>query len=181
MIIASFLFAGSGDTTPDESVVEIPKQKIEPIVWNNAFSLALIGGLMDIHNSSLGWRGLYGVELSFALLSDRPNREQLQLTHYESGAVRMLQANLTLYPLFDLTGGTWLGLGPTVGIAAVKSGGGDETLFTYGLSMDLRKDMTEKFFTGIETRYEWSSVATIGGSETDFDNTKVFAKVGYRF
>ena len=181
MIMVSFLFGGSSDAAPDESVVEIPKQKIEPIVWDNAFSLALIGGLMDIHNSNLGWRGLYGIELSFGLLSESPNREQIQLTRYESGALRMLQANLTLYPLFKLTGGTWLGVGPTVGIAAVKSGSWDETLFTYGVSLDLRKEMGERLFAGIETRYEWSSVATIGGRETDFDNAKVLVKAGYRF
>ncbi len=180
-VIASTLMMAGGDIAPVEPMVETPDVQAEAPSRNFAPAIALIGGAMDIDNSNSDWKGFYGAELSFNCLLSDAIRQQIQITNYDNDGIQMLQANINPHYMFDIAEGTKAGVGPTLGVAKVEVGNDDDTIFTYGVGASIRTDLTENIFAGAEAKYEWTTDATIAGVDTDFDNAKVFAKLGYQF
>jgi opacity protein-like surface antigen len=179
-VIASTLMIAGGDIAPVEPMVETPDVEVAP-AKDYAPALALIGGAMKFDQSGSDWKGFYGAEFSFTCLLSDQIRQQIQITNYDNDGVQMFQANINPHYMIDIAEGTQVGFGPTLGVARVEVGNDDDTIFTYGVGASVRKDITENVFVGAEAKYEWTTDATIAGVDTDFNNAKVFAKLGYQF
>jgi opacity protein-like surface antigen len=179
-VIASTLMIAGGDIAPVEPVVETPDVEAAPVT-DYAPALALIGGAMKFDKSGSDWKGFYGAELSFTCLLSNQVRQQIQVTNYDNDGIQMLQANINPHYMIDIAEGTQVGFGPTLGVARVEVGNDDDTIFTYGVGTSIRKNLTENVFVGAEAKYEWTTDVTIAGVDTDFNNAKVFAKLGYQF
>jgi len=178
-VLASTLIMAGGDITPVEPMVETPMIVDESSSFNPA--LALIGGVMRGEGDNNDWKSFYGAEFSFDCLISDAIRQQIQITNYDHDGIQMLQANIIPHYMIDIAEGTQIGFGPTFGVAKVDIGSEDDTVFTYGVGASVRQDLGENFFVGAEAKYEWTTDATLGGVDDDFNNAKVFAKIGYQF
>ena len=147
-----------------------------------SMGIALLGGVMEGEDSNkIESDGIYGVELSFPCLVNNHVRSQLQVVSYDNNGVEMLQVSVNPHYLIDLQKGVTLGVGPTLGATEVTVGDEDDTIFTYGVGASLRADLPYNFFIGTEAHYDWTTDAELGTVKDNFDNLKVFAKVGYSF
>ncbi len=179
-LVASTLVMAGGDIAPVEPAVETPD--LQEMSGGFMPAIALIGGAMDIDNSMIDdWKGFYGAELSFNCFLTDTVRQQIQITNYDNDGIQILQANINPHYIFNVVEGTKVGVGPTLGVARVEIGNDDDTIFTYGVGASIRTDLADNIFAGAEVKYEWTADATIAGVDQDFNNAKVFVKLGYQF
>lgn len=168
-------------TTVLASTLAMANSSILDNEFKIAPSVALIGGAMDTTNvSNSDFKGFYGVEVGFNCLVSDTIRQQLQITNYENDDLKILQVNLNPHYLVDLSKSTTLGMGPTFGLAKVENLNDSDTVFTYGLGMNLKMDF-DNVFVALETKYELTQDAELTNIEQDVDNLKVLLKLGYTF
>jgi opacity protein-like surface antigen len=179
LLAATFIMAG-GDIDPVEPNIEMPAISEDVSVSSIPMSFGLIGGVLKGDGVD-DWNPLYGVEFSFECLFSSSVRSQMQITNYDEDGIKMLQFSANPHYLFDIAKDTTFGVGPSLGVAQVEINDEDDTIFTYGLGASIRTEITEHFYVGAEARYEWTTDAEFLGEEDDFNNAKVFAKIGYTF
>ena len=120
----------------------------------------------------------YGAEISFdcpvfTLPGKHILRQQLTLLTYDTGAEDMYSIEMNPYYFFKLQDDLELGVGP--GIGGMKMG--DTWHFTYQAGAGLKYYATQNIIVGADFR--WQGVEEKDG--IDMDNTRLIAKVGYRF
>jgi len=144
-------------------------------------SVAVIGGSMDTLNvDNTDAAGFYGLAVGFNCLLSDTIRQELQITNYDNDDLKILQVNLNPRYLVDLTESTTLGMGPTFGLAKVENLNDSDTVFTYGLGVNLQMNF-DNAFVAAETKYELTQDAELANIKQDVDNLKVLLKVGYTF
>ena len=117
----------------------------------------------------------YGAEISFdcpvfTLPGDHILRQQLTLSSYDSDGVGT-SIEMNPYYFFRLQDNLQLGVGPGVGAIEMN----DTWRFTYQAGAGLKYYVNKNVLVGADVRWQ-----TITSSE-DTTNTRVMAKVGYRF
>jgi len=143
---------------------------------NSNYGLALIAGSADLdkHDSS---GDLYGLEFSlvcpFVQASEHIIRQQISLTKFHKNNVDLYTLEVNPHYLYQLESNTYFGMGPSVGISRAN-GTDDNLVISVGAGVSLRKDMTDELFLAAEFR-------TVYATESDVDNVRVIAKVGYYF
>ena len=138
------------------------------------YGLAVIGGSSDLHaHDSSG--SLYGVEFSLVCplvqASKHTIRQNISLTKFHKNSVNMYSLEANPHYLYQIEEHTYLGVGPSFGIAKVE---GDDSVGNLGLGVSIRKDLTEKLFLGAEFRKVYAT-------ESDYSNSRFIGKVGYFF
>lgn len=147
-------------------------------------SFGLLGGLLQGDAEESEWQNIFGAEIAFECLFSSDIRSQLQYLYYDVDGTTMQQLSANPHFTFyfdDLGDSVEFGAGPHVGVTQIKIGDEDDIIVTYGAGLSIRTDITEHIFIGAEARYEWTTNATLNNTETSFNNTKVFAKLGYNF
>ena len=124
---------------------------------------------------------MYGLELGFNCLANDSIRQELQLTSFKDGDLKILQANVNPQYVTNINQMLKFGFGPTAGLASIDNGTDSETLFTYGVGTSLSFNVNENIFVGAEFKYELTEDATFGDVTNNFDNIKAFTKIGYQF
>jgi len=178
-ILTSTLIMAGGDIDPVEPMIETPA--VEEASSGIPMGIALLGGVLKGDGDNTDWNPLYGVELSFECLLSDSTRSQLQYTHYDEDGIKMQQLSVNPHYIFNRGDTVEFGAGPHIGVTKVEIANEDDTIFTYGVGASLRANVTNHFFVGAEARYEWTTDAEFNGVEDDFNNAKVFAKIGYSF
>ena len=120
----------------------------------------------------------YGAEISFdcpvfTLPGNHTLRQQLTVLSYDTEGEDTLSIEMNPYYFFKLQDNLQLGVGP--GIGGIKTG--DEWHFTYQAGAGLKYYATQNILVGADFR--WQGVDGVNGA--DMDNTRLIAKVGYRF
>ncbi|MCF6244115.1 MAG: porin family protein [Sulfurovum sp.] len=180
VLTSALLIAGGGYLEDVEPITPMIKE-VSNDTSTIPMSVAYIGGVQKGEGDNVDWEVFQGFEFSFACLLSDSVRSQLQITTYDQNDIAMLQISANPHYIFNVTEKISLGSGPHLGLARVEIGTEDDIVFTYGLGASARMDITEHFFVGAEARYEWSTDATFGGVDDDFNNAKVFGKIGYSF
>ena len=178
VLLSTFIFAG-GDIEPMEPIIDTPI-----IEESSAFiptGIAVLGGAMKIKGYPNDWKGFYGVELSFPCLVSDSVISQIQITNYDNNDLKVSQINANPHYVFNLSQSSFIGVGPSIGVARLEKGNETDTVFTYGVGVSVRTNITDSFFIGAEARYELSAETDLSGFKDDLTNAKVFAKLGYSF
>ena len=120
----------------------------------------------------------YGAEVSFdcpvfTLPGDHVLRQQLTVLSYDTAGVSTTSIEMNPYYFFKLQDNLQLGVGP--GIGGIKSG--DTWRFTYQAGAGLKYYATQNIIVGADFR--WQGVEEKNG--VDMENTRLIAKIGYRF
>ena len=120
----------------------------------------------------------YGAEVSFdcpvfTLPGNHVLRQQLTVLSYDTASGDSLSIEMNPYYFFKLQDDLELGVGP--GIGGMKMG--DEWCFTYQAGAGLKYYATQNIIVGADFR--WQGVEEKNG--IDMENTRLIAKVGYRF
>jgi len=120
----------------------------------------------------------YGAEVSFdcpvfTLPGDHTLRQQLTVLSYDTEGTTTMSIEMNPYYFFKLQDKLELGVGP--GIGGIKSD--DTWRFTYQAGAGLKYYATQNILVGVDAR--WQGVQEKDG--VDMDNTRLVAKVGYRF
>jgi len=182
-VLASTLIFAGGDITP---VVEpmVPTPSFEEVDTGSTgipMGIALLGGVMLTDEDDAEWNPIYGAEFSFKCLLSDSVRSQVQFTNYDEDNLKMMQLSLNPHYIFNQGSTVEFGVGPHVGIAQVEVGSEDDIIYTYGAGASVTANLTEHFFLGAEARYEWTTETTFANVDTNFNNAKVFGKIGYSF
>ena len=183
-LVASTLMMAGGDIEPMEPMVNTPN--VSSSAKNNfgiPTGFALLGGAMKLDEKDTEWTEMYGAELSFECLFSSAVRSQLQATYTKDDNYKMYQLSANPHYMIGLGESTQFGIGPSFGAMMVESiadADKTDTIFTYGLGASLRTDLTENLFAGVEARYELTTEAKTLNVD-NFNNVKVFAKIGYQF
>lgn len=155
-----------------------PDHQLEP-------SLAIILGGMKMDKTDAKSELLYGLELGVNCpLLKVPGgkiRQQIQITKFDDNNLKVTQLNLN--PHYEVYSSNTLaiGVGPSFGAAKVETATEDDTVFTYGFGANIRTDVTDELFFGLNVGYEASTDATLAGVSDNINNLKYFIKMGYQF
>jgi len=184
-VLASTLIFAGGDISPVvEPVVPTPTFEDEVVDTGSAgipMGIALLGGIMQGDGDDAEWNPVYGAEFSFKCLLSDSVRSQIQFTNYDQDNLKMMQLSLNPHYIFNRGNTVEFGVGPHVGLASVEIGSEDDIVYTYGGGASITANLTEHFFLGAEARYEWTTETTFAGTDTNFNNAKIFGKIGYSF
>jgi len=183
-VLASTMIMAGGDIAPVEPMVETPSADETP--FSMPMGISLLGGVTRDTETHDEWDPVYGAEFSFPCLISDDIRQQIQFTYTENKDDgipdnKMMQLSVNPHYIFNRGDTVEFGAGPHLGLARVELADEDDTIFTYGLGVSLKTDISGDFFVGVDARYEWTTDAEFNGIEGNFNNAKVFAKIGYQF
>jgi len=180
VLVSTLIFAEVDTSSIKSSIKKLAFNKVDTVTVQIPMGLSLLGGIMKNKGGNTDWNPVYGLELSFECLLSPLVRSQLQYTHYNNDGIKMEQFSINPHYIFNRGDDVEFGFGPHLGAAIVEENG-DDTIFTYGIGASLNSAIDENFFVGAEARYEWTTDATFGDTDTNLNNAKVFAKIGYSF
>lgn len=166
--------------------------KALPIFTDDSYcvnmEVSLLGGSVNFDNSAVKDGSVFGIEASldcpvFTLPGNNLLRQQFSLNRYSKSGIDITTIEVNPYYFIDLSNKLVLGFGPGIGGALVDADGANKTwMFTYQAGAGLKYYMDE-FLIGLDVRWQGSVQKDyLGtGNKENIDNTKVIAKVGYRF
>jgi hypothetical protein len=147
------------------------------------FAVAALGGY-EKANSVKG-SGAYGVELSLkCFLLQLPShtiRQQISLVHTNADGLSTTSFELNPHVLFGIAHNLTLGVGPSFGAIYASANSQDHFVYGIGGGASLTYNITPQYFVGLQSRYQWTSTAHLGGRNFDLDNLRTLAKVGVYF
>jgi hypothetical protein len=146
-------------------------------------AVAIVGGQHDFKDGEN--ETTKGIEVSIDCPLLKPPhhtiRQQISYTETDEKGVETKSFELNPHHMFNMGNNIQVGVGPSLGFTNIDNGADDDTVFTYGLGASARYNISQKLFVGVEARHIWSEDAEISGIESDIENTRVLAKIGYQF
>lgn len=147
------------------------------------FAIALVTGKTDVkEGDNVSTTGVE-VSLNCPLLKPPHHtiRQQISYTQSDEKGVETTSFELSPHHMFDLNEKLSVGFGPSLGFSNIDNGSDDDNVFTYGVGGSARYDVTKRLFISTEARYAWSDDLELSGTDTDFENLRLTAKIGYQF
>lgn len=151
--------------------------------YTPSFAVAALGGYQK--TDAVDGTGVYGVEVSLTCpllqIPDHMIRQQVSLARADSNGLTTTSLELNPHVLFDVAPQLHVGVGPSLG-AIYASGLSDHDIaFGIGAGASVTYDIAPKYFVGAESRYQWTTDASLSGRSVNLDNTRTLLKVGVHF
>ena len=147
------------------------------------FAVAALGGYEK--SNAVKGSGAYGVELSMTCpllqIPDHTIRQQISLVHTNSEGLTTTSLELNPHVLFNVADNLNFGVGPSLGVVDASKNSQDHFVFGIGAGVSLTYDITQQYFVGLSSRYQWTNNAHLCGQNYDLDNTRTLLKFGVRF
>ena len=150
--------------------------------YQSEMTVSALYGIMDPAPSGADSSGVVGVELALNCpLLKAPNgtiRQQASLTRYDEDGVELTTIEINPHYLVEMSDRLALGFGPGLGYLKADATGVSDGVFALQAGVSLHYNM-DRLFIGAEARYQWTQ--EIDDTNDDMNNSRIIAKVGYRF
>jgi hypothetical protein len=160
--------------------------KLLPVMdssYSPNFAIAAVGGVEKF--DSVKAAGSYGVELSLncPLLQLPSNviRQQVTLVRSSSEGLTTTALEINPHAQFPIVNKLNFGFGPSLSAVYASANSQSHMIYGIGAGASLTYNLNDKYFAGIESRYEWANTARLGGANYDMDNTRTLLKFGTHF
>lgn len=146
-------------------------------------TVSALFGQLDPAPSGADSDSVIGVELSLNCPMVQPPegtiRQQLSIGRYDENGLELTTIEINPHYLVALDDKLAIGFGPGLGYLRADAPGVDDSVFALQAGVSLHYNVDARLFLGAEARYQWTQ--ELDDSNDDMNNSRIVAKVGYRF